>query len=226
MGSTETRDALEALQQRLGHCFAELELLDRALTHASTAGEASYERLEFLGDRVLGLVVADLLYRRFPGEAEGALAKRHTGLVRLETLARVGRDLGLGEALRLEGKDLEEQRDNPSLIADACEAVLAAVYLDGGYQAASDLVSRYWAPLLEEELTPPQDPKTALQELAQAKGLALPSYREVARSGPDHALEFIIEVSLEGHGSARGEGSSKRAAEKAAAEELLAELTS
>ena len=102
--------------------------------------------------------------------------------------------------------------------------MLAAIFLDGGYKAAEDVVVRFWTPLLEEDLTPPQDPKTALQEWAQAKGLALPSYKEVSRSGPDHALHFVIEVSLEGHGPARGEGNSKRAAEKAAADQLLSEL--
>lgn len=226
MGSTEAGDALDGLQERLGYRFGELDLLHRALTHASRGPERSYERLEFLGDRVLGLVIADLLYRRFENEPEGALARRHTGLVRMETLARVGRELGLGEALRLEGKDLEEQRENPSLVADACEAVLAAIYLDGGYQAAHELVTRLWTPLLEQDLIPPQDPKTELQEWAQAKGLDLPSYREVGRSGPDHDLTFVIEVTLEGQGSARGEGGSKRAAEKAAAERMLEALTS
>ena len=227
MGSTEqsgSTQSLGALQGRLGYRFKDSALLERALTHASTDTKQSYERLEFLGDRVLGLVIADLLYRRFGEEPEGALAKRHTGLVRLETLARVGRELGLGAALRLEGGDLAEHRGNPSLIADSCEAVLAAIFLDGGYKAAEDVVVRFWTPLLEEDLTPPQDPKTALQEWAQAKGLALPSYKEVSRSGPDHALHFVIEVSLEGHGPARGEGNSKRAAEKAAADQLLSEL--
>lgn len=220
----------DALVARLGHRFADRSLIERALTHPSAlaqgrSGPGSYERLEFLGDRVLGLVVADLLLKRFPGEAEGALARRHAALVRREALAEVGAALKLGLELKLSRPEEEGGgRSNPALLADACEAVIGALYVDGGLEAARALIERFWAELIEADLTPPQDAKTALQEWAQGRGLPLPGYREVGRSGPDHELRFTVEVSVEGHQPATGEGRSKRLAEQAAAERLLARL--
>ncbi|MEE8189293.1 MAG: ribonuclease III [Kiloniellales bacterium] len=223
--------AWDELAARLNHRFSEPRLLVEALTHPSAAnqggaGEESYERLEFLGDRVLGLVVADLLLVRFPDEEEGALSKRLAELVRRETLAEVARSLGLERHLRLaKGEERSGERDNPALLADACEAVIGALYIDGGLEPARAFVEAHWIPYLEAASEPPSEPKTALQEWAQGRGLPLPKYREVARSGPDHEPLFTIEVRVEGQPPARGEGRSKRLAEQGAAERLLDSLT-
>ena len=219
-----------ALAERLGHRFARPELLVRALTHPSAAQhrgarDDSYERLEFLGDRVLGLIVADLLLARFPDEAEGALAVRHAELVRRETLAEVAGELGLERHLRLaRGEEAAGERQNPALLANACEAVIGALYLDGGLDAARGLIESFWTARLESASEPPQDAKTGLQEWAQKRGLALPHYREVGREGPAHEPHFTIEASVAGHEPAQGEGRSKRLAEQAAAERLLARV--
>ena len=218
---------LEDLASRLSHGFKRKQLLRQALTHPSAAGEAtqSYERLEFLGDRVLALVVSDLLLARFPHEAEGALARRLSALVRRETLAKVAMGMDLGDHLILARSEQEAgASENPALLANACEAIIGALYLDGGLAAARDFVLPLWTPLLEAEPTPPQDAKTALQEWAQGRGLALPEYREVHREGPPHEPVFTVEVNVIGQPSARGEGRSKRLAEQAAAARLLAEI--
>ncbi len=219
-----------ALAERLGHRFARPELLVRALTHPSAAQhrgarDDSYERLEFLGDRVLGLIVADLLLAHFPDEAEGALAVRHAELVRRETLAEVAGELGLERHLRLaKGEEAAGERQNPALLANACEAVIAALYLDGGLDVARGLIESFWMVRIESVSEPPQDAKTGLQEWAQKRGLALPHYRVVGREGPAHEPHFTIEASVAGHQPAQGEGRSKRLAEQAAAERLLARV--
>ncbi len=221
---------MTALSARLGYGFKQPELLSEALTHPSAAGQAgntgpNYERLEFLGDRVLGLVVADMLLRRFPDEAEGPLAQRLAELVRRETLARVAEELDLGAALHLaKGEDAAGERANPAILSDACEALIGALYLDGGLVVARGLIETWMTPYLEEAVSPPQDAKTALQEWAQGRGLPLPDYRETGRSGPDHQPLFTIEVTVRGHGGESGRGRSKRLAEQAAAEILLARL--
>jgi ribonuclease-3 len=218
----------EALAQKLGHRFQNATLLRQALTHPSAAGPRapSYERLEFLGDRVVGLIIADLLFQRFPGEAEGALARRHAALVRRETLAEVAEALALGDhVIFARGEREAGTGDNPAILADAMEAVIGALYLDGGLAAARGFVVPFWTPLMEADGTPPQDAKTALQEWAQGRGLPLPTYREVDRQGPDHAPRFTVEAAVEGEAPARGRGSSKRLAEQAAAEDLLARVT-
>ena len=220
------------LARDLGHAFAQPELLREALTHPSAAvrhpdgtSENNYQRLEFLGDRVLGLVVADLLLRRFPNEAEGPLALRHVDLVRRETLADVGRRLDLGQYLLLaKGEAAAGERENPALLADACEAVIGALYLDGGLPVVRAIIEEYWEPMLVAAEHPPQDAKTALQEWAQARALALPDYQEVNRTGPAHEPIFTVEVCLEGQPAERGEGRSKRLAEQAAAERLISRL--
>ena len=184
-----------------------------------------YERLEFLGDRVLGLVVADLLWRRFEGEPEGHLTRRHTHLVRRESLARVAEAIGLGRHLILSRAEAAAgAAGNPGILADACEALIAAIYLDGGFEAASSFVRRFWEPLIEEMEEPPRDPKTALQEWAQARGLALPAYELVATSGPDHAPRFTVAASVAGGERATATASSKRSAEALAAAMLLDRL--
>lgn len=216
-----------ALEAALSHAFRDPELLTQALTHSSTAGggrprSPSNERLEFLGDRVLGLVVAELLFQKFPNEPEGGLASRFTALTRRETLAQIASDVGLAAHMIMSaGEEEMGGRRNPALLSDTCEAVIAALYVDGGFDVASRFVRTHWAPLLDAYATAPKDAKTALQEWAQARGLALPQYRETTREGPSHAPTFSIEVTVAGHPSAVGVGASKRVAEQAAAQILL-----
>lgn len=227
---TEAPADLPPLAEALGHRFERPELLTEALTHPSArsrrgAGKRGYERLEFLGDRVLGLIIAELLWRRFPEEAEGALTRRHTSLVRRETLTGIARDIGLGAYIIVSaGEDAAGARANPSVLADVCEAVIAAIYLDGGLAAARQFVERWWQPRLTKLGAPPRDPKTALQEWAQARGRALPVYATVATEGPAHRRTFTVTVTVEGLPPATASGSSKRAAETAAAAAALATL--
>lgn len=221
---------LGQLIARLGHEFQDGALLRCALTHASaTRGPGgdliSYERLEFFGDRVLGLIIAKLLFLRFPEEPEGDLARRLAALVRKETLAEVAGEIELGRSINFgPGEQEGGGAENPSVLADACEAVIGALYLDGGLTAAEGFVLPYWTPYLEADDTPPQDAKTALQEWAQGRALPLPSYQEIAREGPPHEPLFTVEVRVEGHHPATAQGRSKRMAEQAAAENLLAQL--
>lgn len=226
---TEMAKGPAGLEGVLRHRFRRPELLELALTHASAAsvqrGRNSNERLEFLGDRVLGLVVAEMLFERFPEEAEGNLAPRFVALTRKETLARVAQSIGLGRHLILShGEEEAGGRDNPGLLADACEALIAALFFDGGLRSARAFIRRHWRPLAEEEPTPPKDAKTALQEWGQARGLALPAYREIGREGPPHAPIFQVELSLGGFAPSVGVGSSKRAAEQAAALAMLEQV--
>lgn len=211
----------------LGHEFADPSLLEEALTHRS-AGVGriiGYERLEFLGDRVLGLVVADMLMDAFPAENEGALARRLAALVREETLADVARDIGLGAEIRLgSGESEGGGRENNAILADVCEAVIAAIYRDGGLETARRFIERHLAGRLAAELSPPQDAKSALQEWAQGRGLPLPVYRIVERDGPDHAPRFTISVEVAGKPPASATGHSKRIAEQAAAQVLFDEI--
>jgi ribonuclease III len=218
---------LELLVEALGHSFADPELLVEALTHPSAvprrgSPRRSYERLEFLGDRVLGLVVAELLWRRYPDEAEGELTRRHAGLVRREALVDVARALELGKFVILSAGEAQAgARDNSSVLADACEAVIAALYLDGGLEAARRFVERHWEPRIQAAAAPPRDPKTALQEWAQGRGQGLPVYETVSVQGPAHKRIFTVSAQVEGPERAIASGSSKRAAETAAAAELL-----
>jgi ribonuclease-3 len=216
-------DGIEAV---LGHRFRDQKLISAALTHVSLhhGGRASaWQRLEFLGDRVLGVIVADMLYHRFPEESEGAMAKRHAALVRREALAEVAGRIGLAGHIRVASPEANQDLlDNPGVLADCCEAVIAALYLDGGLEAARRFVEAEWEPLLTADPAPPRDPKTALQEWAQGRGLPLPVYVETGRSGPDHAPNFVVEVSVQGLPPQRGEGPSKRVATRLAAERMLA----
>jgi len=214
--------ASDLLSRALGHQFADPALLQRALTHKSAGTENSNERLEFLGDRVLGMVVAETLYAAHPGWDEGTLAVRLNGLVRRETLAQIAGDIDLGRHLRLaKGEEEQGGRAKPAILADAMEAVIAAVYLDGGLAAARGVVARLWADYLANRLTPPKDAKTALQEWAVGRGLGQPRYELVARSGPDHAPIFAVAVVLPAGERGEGRGPSKRVAEQEAAQRLL-----
>jgi ribonuclease-3 len=227
---------VEDLPKIIGYEFACRELLQEALTHPSALVakrhsrsrkpvKRSYERLEFLGDRVLGLVVADLLWRRFEDEPEGDLTRRLTHLVRREALARVAEAIELGPHLVLSRAEAAAgAAGNPGILADACEALIAAIFVDGGLAAASSFVRRFWEPLIEEMEEPPRDPKTTLQEWAQGRGLALPTYELVSTSGPDHSPLFTIAASVGGRDSAIATASSKRLAEARAAASLLDRL--
>lgn len=208
----------------LGHEFSDPSLLNEALTHrsASSGPIIGYERLEFLGDRVLGLVVADMLLDAFPDESEGALARRLAELVRADTLAAVARDIDLGAEIRLGPGEAESGgRENNAILADACEATIAAIYRDGGLAASRRFIERHWSDRLAAEPAPPQDAKSMLQEWAQARGLPLPVYSVVEREGPDHAPQFTVSVEVAGKPSAAATGRSKRVAEQAAARTML-----
>lgn len=217
--------AIEGLIEALGHRFTDRALLQRALTHKSFGAEISNERLEFLGDRVLGMVVAETLYAAHPDWEEGALAVRLNGLVRRETLSSIAEGIALGRFLRLaKGEDEQGGRAKPAILADAMEAVIAAVYLDGGLAAARGVVSRLWADYFANRVTPPKDAKTELQEWSVAQGLGQPRYETRDRSGPDHAPVFVVAAVLPGGQSAEGRGSSKRIAEQEGAKSLLDRL--
>lgn len=218
---------LIAFSKRLGHDFARPELLVRAVTHSSISSETrpDNQRLEFLGDRVLGLVMAEALLAADKGASEGQLAPRFNALVRKETCADIARQIDIGAVLKLGRSETKSGgRRKQALLGDAMEAVIAAVYLDAGFEAARDLIIRLWDNRIKTVKADARDAKTALQEWAQARGLPPPDYRELERSGPDHAPVFTIEVRLKSGQTATAEANSKRAAEQAAATALLAAL--
>lgn len=223
------------LEKVLGHRFAEPELLAQALTHrgalggqrrdgAPIADAEGNERLEFLGDRVLGLVIADALLRAFPDENEGALAPRLAVLVSAPTLARVAAAFGLPEHIKV-ARGQRADTAETAVLADACEAVIGALYLDGGLPAATHFIMTHWQALMTADILPPKDPKTALQEWAQGRGLPLPTYRVIESSGPAHAPSFKMAVRVDGYSETTGEGRTKRLATQAAAAALLKILT-
>jgi ribonuclease-3 len=222
--------AIEALESHVGHVFADRELLERALTHASVGGGArrigSNERLEFLGDRVLNLCVAEHIMRLCPDYSEGELSKAMSVLVDYKSCAEVARDVGLPDALRFDASATKVgARRNERVLGDACEALIAALYLDGGLETARGFVLTFWAPQFERDLRrPDKDPKTQLQEWAMARGLALPHYRVVDQQGPSHAPRFTVEVKVGDHEPALAEAGAKRDAEKLAAQALLDRL--
>jgi ribonuclease III len=216
-------EKLSSLEKILGYSFANRKKLMTALTHASLPRhETNYERLEFLGDRVLGLVVAEMLYRTYPEENEGHLAKRLTVLVQQQALVAVANDIDLSGYVRLSAG--EKKAGGPvkdTILSDAVEAVIGAIYLDGGLEPARAFIESRWSKLICTRSPPPDDPKTRLQEVAQAKGLKLPEYRLVSKSGTDHQPVFDVEVVVTGMGAAVATANSKRAAEKLAAQKLL-----
>ena len=219
---------LQAFSDRLGHAFARPELLQRALTHGSisTVTRPDNQRLEFLGDRVLGLTLAEALFDADRAATEGQLAPRYNALVKGETCAAIARQIGLGDVLKLGRSEmLSGGRRKEALLADAMEAVLAAIYLDAGFDAARKVILRLWADRLQNVDDDARDAKTALQEWAQAQGMQPPRYIQVARNGPDHAPEFEIAVRLDDGREAMATGKgTKRSIEQAAAQALLDQI--
>lgn len=219
------------LEESLGYQFSDQNLLTEALTHRGSLGAGgkgknlksavpANERLEFLGDRVLGLVVADKLLRNYPEENEGALATRLAALVSAPALASVAEQFNLGSYIKLApGQQIEATES--AILADACEAVIGAIFLDGGLEAASHFITARWEPLMLAEIVPPKDPKTALQEWAQGRRLPLPEYELTSESGPAHAPVFKVSVTIKGFAPQSGQGRTKRIAEQWAATALL-----
>lgn len=235
-GAVQSADVVE-LARALGHQFADLSLLRDAVTHPSLMGleragrkshkgpGIAYERLEFLGDRVVGLVVAQWLLERYPNEREGALAKRHAALVRRESLGRVADTIGLGAYLRLSPAEASSGgRENRTILGDACEAVLGAMYLDGGLEPVTRFVRQALAGEIDKATPPPLDSKTTLQEWAQGRSKPLPRYELIEHSGPAHEPLFVVAVHVAGLEPVTGSGSSKRIAEKKAASTLLRQV--
>jgi ribonuclease III len=230
--SEDRADDLAALEESLGYRFKDPAFLQQALTHSSAAAARldDNQRLEFLGDRVLSLVIADLLYHRFRGEEEGHLARRHAQLARRDALAVVARRINLGKYMRLVGPSVDSGgaeargRDAPGALSDACEAVIAALYLDGGLEPARAFVTREWESLIAADDEPPRDAKTTLQEWAQGRGQPVPVYTIVSREGPDHEPRFTVSATLQDGSTATAAGASRRAAEQAAAAALLDQL--
>ncbi len=233
MAPTPPTRRAKGFEARLGYQFTDRVLFKRALTHASVrtaakrGGDHDNERLEFLGDRVLGLAVAELITETFTAASEGELARIFNHLVRGETCADVARSMGLGEQLILSDSEAGSGgREKVTILADACEAVLGAIFLEGGFDAARRIVRLHWTGRLQTLPEEPADPKSALQEWAQGQGLDLPKYKELSRAGPDHAPQFTTEVRVGGRKAplarvAIGNGTSKRAAEQSAATALL-----
>ena len=218
---SELRDFLRTA---LGHEPKDLLLFERALTHSSV-GKDSYERLEFLGDRVVGLVIARWLYERFDKEPEGKLSRRYNVLVSRETCAEIGRELGLPARIKL-GKQAREDGANQSdnVVGDVVEALMGALLLDGGIDKAGAFIRRTWTPYVESQGRAPKHPKSALQELAAARNWATPQYEVARKSGAHHAPRFTVRVAIRNVGEASAEGSSKQEAETAAATALLEQL--
>jgi ribonuclease-3 len=218
-------DVAAFVRRQLGHEPKDLRLFELALTHSSVAGPGSYERLEFLGDRVLGMVIARALYDRYPDEPEGNLSKRYNALVDRVTCAENGREIGVPAFVRL-GKQAREdgasQSDN--VVGDVVEALIGALFLDGGLEAAEQFILRQWEPDLAIQGRAPQHPKSALQELAASRQVKAPTYEVLERTGAHHAPKFTVRVSVPKLGEATAEGASKQEAETAAAAALLDQL--
>ncbi|MEP1229650.1 MAG: ribonuclease III [Litorimonas sp.] len=217
---------IEALEARINYAFKNRDLAIKAMTHSSYGDgqRTTYdnERLEFLGDRILGLLTAEALFHHSEA-TEGILARRLNALVRKETCAKIAREVGMSDALLMSSSEEKQGgREKTSILGDACEALIAAIYLDGGYGATQDFYDKFWLPILDDVVKKSaKDPKTDLQEKAMARGVGLPKYSVLERSGPDHQPLFVIEVGVENVGTAKGTGKSKRDAERFAALHLL-----
>lgn len=216
----------EKLQEAIGYHFTDQDLLRTALTHSSTAESYSYERLEFLGDRVLGLVVSNLLFQKFPKEPEGDLAKRLSSLVQGSMIAEISAKISLGDYIYF--SDAEHAAGGPTndnILADVFEALIGALFIEQGLSACDELISSLWADVLTTMITPPQHPKTALQEWAQDAGLPLPQYEISGQHGPDHAPIFDIALSIKGHPDIVAQGKSRQEAEKEAARQFMEKVS-
>ena len=215
---------MEHIEEVLKYHFKDASLLKKALTHGSVnpSVDANYERLEFLGDRVLGVAVASLLYKIFPSEPEGNLSQRFVGLVCKETVSQVAIELKLNEFMSVMTEDL---RHNENVLCDVCEAVIGAIYIDAGVDAAIEFVNHHWRDLIDKNLSPPKDSKTRLQELSHHLGYGTPQYKMISRSGSEHEPEFVMEVSLGQNRYATGTGRSKKSAEFAAASAMMEKLS-
>lgn len=227
--NTARTTTLGSLQQRMGYVFKDASLLESALTHPSTSlrnknTARTYERLEFFGDRVLGLVMAEWLLELYPDIDEGELARHHAAAVKRDTLHKVAQKLQLLQCLRLAKSESQNERGQANISADALEALMAAIYLDGGLKPAQKFIRAHFSGLLNPTAMAPRDPKTALQEWAQARGLAVPIYSIESHSGPAHAPVFVVKVTVGKEKPVNAEGKSKQAAEKLAAEQLLQRL--
>lgn len=213
------------LYNRIDYRFKDESLLDLAMTHSSKSNEANYERLEFLGDRILGFVIANLLFEKFVEEPEGKLARRFMNLVRQETLASIAREIDLSPYIQLSwGEEKTGGSEKDSLLADCLESLLAALYLDGGIVPVQKLIQKYWVNFLHDSLTSEKDPKSQLQELVQGQGKPLPVYDMVEVTGSKHTPTYVMQVTVQGAAPVNGIGSSKRAAMQDAAEKLLSVL--
>lgn len=222
--SAQSADA--PLQDTIGYHFRDTDLLDRALTHISAlkgqSRVSSYQRLEFLGDHVLGLAISEMLYAAFPKADEGELSRRLADLVRRESCADVAHAIDLGAALKLGTSEKRAGgRAKDAILADVCESLIGAIFLDGGYDAAKTFVETFWAERMMKPARPLRDPKTVLQEWAQGRGLPTPVYQEIERVGPHHDPVFRVAVTLPGRDPVEGKGRSKRIAEQAAASAML-----
>lgn len=211
------------IEQKLNYKFNNPRLLNTALTHSSVSANVSknYERLEFLGDRILGMAIASLLYRTFPNEPEGNLSQRLTALVCKETVAEVAKGMGLGNFMMVSDNEI---RENENVLCDVCEAVIGAIYMDAGVIKAIDFVERNWKDLVNKRIDPPKDSKTKLQEIAHIKGLSAPVYEIIDRTGPEHEPMFLVEVKLGNNLVAQGKGHNKKLAEFAAATKMLEQI--
>ena len=214
---------MSSIEQQLKYKFNNYKLLETALTHGSVNSNVSknYERLEFLGDRVLGMVVASMLYKIFPNEPEGSLSQRFTALVCRETVAEVAKNIGLDKFMFVAENDI---RDNENVLCDVCEAVIGAIYIDSGVIDAIKFVEEHWRELIDNKIAPPKDAKTTLQEVAHAKGLSAPMYKILDKSGPEHEPVFLVEVRLSEELFAQGNGHNKKLAEFDAATKMLRQL--
>ncbi len=220
-------DKFVALQDIIEYQFKDTHLLERALTHSSTNDAYNYQRLEFLGDRVLGLVIADALFTEFRGENEGGLAKRHTALVQGKTCSIIGQAHNLGDYIILSASEREAGGNlNENIIGDVMESLLGAIYMDGGYEPARKVVLKLWGDTIKTLEKAPQDPKTELQEWAQASGMDLPKYQVMDKQGPDHAPIFLVRVDVGTEDPVVAEASSRRQAEKKVAKLMLEKIKS
>lgn len=210
------------LEQAVGHSFADQNLLAEALTHSSTGKTKNYERLEFLGDRVLGLVIAQNLYHRFPKEAEGDMARRLAALVQGSLLAEIAEEINIGDYIRFsEAEKAAGGKDNDNILSDVFEALLGALYIDGGFEKCRALTEKHWAGRFDKMTQPPTHPKTNVQEWAQKKGLPLPAYEIQEQFGPDHAPVFVVKLTVKGYKPVLAEGRSRQAAERDAAQKFM-----